>query len=61
MKKTNKLAIKKVTLRDLDEPAINDVIGGLTGVTCFKSACGGTCPVRTCDTCGGQESCLVAC
>jgi len=28
MKKTTKLAIKKVTLRDLDEPTLNAVAGG---------------------------------
>jgi hypothetical protein len=61
VKKTTKLAIKKVTLQNLDEPTLNEVAGAITGATCFKSACGGTCPVRTCSTCGGQQSCLVAC
>jgi hypothetical protein len=62
MKKMTKLAIKKVTLRDLDQQSLDNIAGGITGDTCFKSACdGGTCIVRTCATCGGQASCLVAC
>jgi hypothetical protein len=59
MKKTLKLAIKKVTLRDLDEPKLEDVAGGLTA-SC-ATLCGGTCPVRFCETRDGQASCLVAC
>jgi hypothetical protein len=60
VKTTKKLEIKKVTLRDLDEPTLNNVVGGITGVTCFVSACKGTC-VRTCATCEGGTSCGPAC
>ncbi len=42
MKKLRKLEIKKVTLRNLDEPLLNRVAGGNTTPTCVKS-CGGTC------------------
>lgn len=60
MKKTKKLEIKKVTLRNLDEPTLDAVAGGITGITCFNSVCVGTC-FRTCNTCGDQNSCLAVC
>ena len=40
MKKTKKLAIKKVTLRNIDEPTLDGVAGGLlltNYVTCLKT------------------------
>jgi hypothetical protein len=47
MKKLKKLAIKKVTLLDLDEPTMHGIAGGIT-VTCPANTC------KTCvDTCGG--------
>jgi hypothetical protein len=42
MKKFNKLAIKKVTLRDLDEPLMQGMAGGAV------TAAGATCPVPSC-------------
>ncbi|MFZ0771840.1 MAG: class I lanthipeptide [Candidatus Sulfotelmatobacter sp.] len=60
MKKIKKLELKKVTLRNLDEPILDAVAGGITGVTCFISVCNGTC-FRTCETCGGGTSCGPAC
>lgn len=41
MKKLNKLGVKKITLRNLDQPAL-DGIGGALSVTC---------PIHTCATC----------
>jgi hypothetical protein len=61
VKNTTKLAIKKVTLKNLDEPTLNDVAGGITGATCFQSLCVGSCMARTCASCEGQASCLVVC
>jgi hypothetical protein len=44
MKKLKKLAIKKVTLRDLDEPSLDAVAGAITG-TCIITICyGQSCP-----------------
>ena len=43
MKKTKKLAIKKVTLRNIDEPTLDGVAGGLlltNYVTCLKTCSG---------------------
>jgi hypothetical protein len=40
VKKTKKLAIKKVTLRNIDEPTLDGVAGGLlltNYVTCLKT------------------------
>ncbi len=57
MKKINKLAIKKVTLRNLDDPALESIAGASfqtcpyycpkdPTVTCpFITECGGTCAV----------------
>jgi natural product precursor len=49
MKKGTKITLKKVTLKDLDEPKLEALAGGYpihTSLTCGK-----TCPVKTCDTC----------
>ena len=43
MKKLRKLGIKKVTLRDLDEPIMHGMAGGV-----LTSA---TCPVQSCKVC----------
>jgi hypothetical protein len=43
VKKTKKLAIKKVTLRNVDEPTLDAVAGGLlltNYVTCLKTCSG---------------------
>jgi len=50
MKKLKELGIKKVTLRNLDEPSLKSIVGGITpGPSCLFS-CGGTCtsPIRNC-------------
>jgi hypothetical protein len=50
MKKTKKLEIKKVTLRNLDEPTMDAMAGGITG-TCLLTICiVNTCPTvpKTC-------------
>ena len=39
MKKEKKLVIKKVTLRDLDDPTLESIAGGTTGNTCYKQTC----------------------
>jgi len=52
VKKLKKLAIKKVTLRNLDEPSLDAVAGGATGtcvVTICPKSCDGTCGA-TCHT-----------
>ncbi|MFZ1006498.1 MAG: hypothetical protein WAN65_06665 [Candidatus Sulfotelmatobacter sp.] len=46
MKKTKKLAIRKVTLRNVDESKLDGVVGGNTGDTC-AGTCYLTCP-KTC-------------
>jgi hypothetical protein len=47
MKKFKKLAIKKVTLRDLDEPLMQGMAGGaLTDATCPAQTCK-VCPTDT--------------
>jgi hypothetical protein len=38
VKNIKKLQIKKVTLRNLDEPALNAMAGGITG-TCLETLC----------------------
>jgi hypothetical protein len=45
MKKFNKLAIKKVTLRDLDEPLMQGMAGGAV------TDAGATCPAQSCKIC----------
>jgi hypothetical protein len=56
MKKAKKLEIKKVTLKNLDEPVLNEVAGALTG-TCLITICiGNTCPGKT--TCAGDKTCI---
>ncbi|MFZ0773749.1 MAG: hypothetical protein WCA49_05205 [Candidatus Sulfotelmatobacter sp.] len=58
MKKTRKLEIKKVTLRDLDEPTMQGMAGGIVSLigtcqtckTCYTD-CGTTCSVAKCN-CG---------
>ena len=53
MKKLTKLAIKKVTLRDLDEPALDSMAGGYNLThTCSQNpiyTCQGTVCVGTCN------------
>jgi hypothetical protein len=48
MKKLKKLEIKKVTLRNLDEPALAEVAGGATGTCAGQISCPGTCPAHSC-------------
>ena len=63
MKKLRKLTIKKITLRDLDQPSLDRVIGGVkTETVCNQTECG-TCNtlrmsicVTICATnCGGPN------
>ena len=53
MKKLRKLHLKKVTLRDLDEPTMQGMAGGQDGKHPPTSAhtCAATCPA-TCGACG---------
>ena len=54
-KKTTKLAVKKVTLRDLDHPALDSIAGGTTGNTCNGHTCDTCNPLckNTRNSCGG--------
>ncbi len=59
MKKQKKLAINKVTLRNLDEPLLDAVAGAATNVSACISACGGTCGATICNTgCNRQSYCV---
>ena len=49
-KKLDKLVIKKVTLKDLDEAAMNGMVGGAT----LKTLCG---PASLCTAGKGVECC----
>ncbi len=49
MKKLKKLQIKKVTLRDLDEPIMQGMAGGVL-------TAGKTCPLNSCKACTGTCS-----
>ena len=50
MKKLKKLQLKKVTLRDLDEPTMQGMAGGgKTSAHTCPASCGGTC-----GTCPGE-------
>jgi hypothetical protein len=54
VKKLTKLGIKKITLRNLDEPKLNAVAGGDTSLTeCFLTNPGpNSCPAHvTCAPC----------
>jgi len=61
VKKLNRLGIKKVTLRNLDENTLNDVAAAccptVSAPTCIctKATC------ATCSTCAGQKTCLSNC
>jgi natural product precursor len=51
MKKLKKLALKKITLKDLDEDKLNTVAGGISAntgciecVTAYKTCFGPSCP-----------------
>jgi hypothetical protein len=58
VKKTKKLGIKKVTLRNLDEPTLDVMAGGQSATCPIISICGGSCPIRqTCLTCT-QHTCV---
>jgi hypothetical protein len=62
MKKLKRLAIKKVTLRDLDDPALDAIAGGTTGDTCnFPATCECYTRIRTCKTCNTNVSCDGTC
>ncbi len=59
MKKIKTLTIKKVTLRDLDEPSLDAVAGGITA-TCLITICiGNTCPNHaSCPITCGEHTCI---
>jgi natural product precursor len=57
MKKLKKLAIKKVTLRDLDAPQLDLIAGGATA-TCDGNK---TCPVTGCNNTVCQGSVCKVC
>lgn len=51
-----RLALKKVTIRNLDEPTLRGVVGGDDTDSCFGTcdySCAGTCD----ETCAGQGTC----
>jgi len=50
MKKTNKLTLKKVTLRNLDEPTLNGVAAATGGKLCNTL----TCPTECAVVCKGK-------
>ena len=57
MKKLKKLHLKKVTLRDLDEPTMQGIAGGAhTSAHTCPATCASTCPAtcagQTCSNCG---------
>jgi len=54
--KKQKLVLKKVTLRDLNETSLDAVAGGYS-TTCPVLSCRGTCDARTCSTCA-QHTCI---
>ncbi len=57
MKKSSKLGLKKVTLRDLDDSSMAHVAGGtLTG---GANTCYGTCWEYTCVTCAYTCICTI--
>ncbi len=57
MKKLTKLQIRKVTLKNLDEPQLDVVAGAITG-TCLNTICiGSTCVDHI--TCVGYKTCVV--
>ena len=49
MKKATKLVVKKVTLRDLDDPTLDSIAGGTTGNTCEGKTCS-TCNIMCKET-----------
>jgi natural product precursor len=51
VKKLKKLHLKKVTLRDLDEPTMQGVAGGATSAHTCPHTCANTCS-PTCGACG---------
>ena len=56
MKKIKKLVLKKVTLRDLDEPTLHGVAGASANNTECRYTCATSCPEPY--TCGGAKTCL---
>src|SRR5689334_24825719 len=56
MKKKGKLQIKKVTLRDLDDPTISRVAGA-EPVWTADPTCNTDCPDNCTDACTGQSTC----
>jgi natural product precursor len=55
MKKLRKLQLKKVTLRNLDEPNLGAVAGGATGT------CDTACRQNTCPTVCNYSYCIPSC
>jgi natural product precursor len=54
MKKLKKLAIKKVTLKDLDEKSMEGMAGGTIYICTAKTFCG---PASACTAANGHPCC----
>ncbi|HLJ26457.1 MAG TPA: TIGR04149 family rSAM-modified RiPP [Candidatus Angelobacter sp.] len=53
MKKLNKLSLKKVTLRNLDEAELEVIAGGCCPTVSFPRTC--LCPTSANDTCAQKK------
>ncbi|MGO9168772.1 MAG: class I lanthipeptide [Candidatus Sulfotelmatobacter sp.] len=60
MKKQKKLAINKVTLRNLDEASLRVVAGGATNTACSDSNCPGNCVSIQWTNCNRLSYCVCA-
>jgi hypothetical protein len=60
MKKSKKLAIKKVTLSNLDEPSLGGIGGGTNNTACSTN-CGDTCNSTICSTDCSKSVCVGSC
>ena len=64
-----RLALKKLTIRDLDESSLDNVVGGASGhntcpnQTCTCQSCNNTCPFTCQGTCAGTcgRGCSASC
>lgn len=51
MKKQTKLGIKKVTVRDLDEPSLDKMVAAVTGIGVCATVPISICNISACKTC----------
>jgi hypothetical protein len=56
MKKSTKLNIKKVTLRNLEEPSLDAIAAGCCPTISFPETC--LCPTKVGATCNGAKTCV---